>query len=30
MLVEMFSPVFMEQGEIRPTIRFKKGLNVVL
>lgn len=26
MLVEMFSPVFMEQGEIRPTIRFKKGL----
>lgn len=30
MLVEMFSPVFMEQGEIRPPIRFKKGLNVVL
>lgn len=30
MLVEMFSPVFIEQGEIRPTIRFKKGLNVVL
>lgn len=30
MLVEMFSPVFIERGEIRPTIRFKKGLNVVL
>lgn len=30
MLVEMFSPVFMDQGEIRPPIRFKKGLNVVL
>lgn len=30
MLVEMFSPVFIERGEIRPPIRFKKGLNVVL
>ena len=30
MLVEMFSPAFIEQGEIRPPIRFKKGLNVVL
>ena len=30
MLVEMFSPVFMERGEVRPPIRFKEGLNVVL
>lgn len=30
MLIEMFSPVFVERGEIRPPIRFKEGLNVVL
>lgn len=30
MLIEMYSPVFMERGEIRPPIKFKKGLNVVL
>ena len=30
MLVEMFSPVFMERGEVRPPIRFKERLNVVL
>lgn len=30
MLIEMYSPVFMERGEIRPPISFKKGLNVVL
>ncbi len=30
MLIEMFSPVFIERGEIRPPIRFKEGLNVVL
>ena len=30
MLIEMYSPVFMERGEIRPPINFKKGLNVVL
>lgn len=30
MLVEMFSLVFMERGEVRPPVRFKEGLNVVL
>lgn len=30
MLVEMSSSVFKEKGKVRPPIRFKKGLNVVL
>lgn len=30
MLKEMMSPVFMAHGEVRPHIKFKKGLNVVL
>lgn len=30
MLVEMTSPVFKEKGKVRPPIRFKEGLNVVL
>ncbi len=30
MLVEMWSPAFKEEGEVRPIIRFDKGLNVVL
>ena len=30
MLVEMMSPAFKKQGEVRPPIRFKEGLNVVL
>lgn len=30
MLKEMSSPVFMEKGEVRPPIVFKRGLNVVL
>ena len=30
MLIEMTSPVFKEAGEIRPPIRFKEGLNVIL
>ena len=30
MLVEMMSPAFKEKDEVRPPIRFKDGLNVVL
>lgn len=30
MLVEMMSPAFKEKDEVRPPIRFKEGLNVVL
>ncbi len=30
MLVELYSPVFIKQGEVRPPIRFKQGLNVIL
>lgn len=30
MLVEMMSPAFKEKDEVRPSIRFKEGLNVVL
>lgn len=30
MLIEMSSPVFKENGEVRPAIRFHEGLNVVL
>lgn len=30
MLVEMMSPAFKKQGEVRPPIKFKEGLNVVL
>ena len=30
MLIEMTSPVFKEKGKVRPPIRFKEGLNVVL
>ena len=30
MLVEMKSPAFKEQGQERPPIVFKSGLNVVL
>lgn len=30
MLVEMSSPVFKKEGEVRPPIKFHKGLNVVL
>lgn len=30
MLIEMYSPVFIENGKIRPPIRFKEGLNVIL
>ena len=29
-LIEMKSPVFKKQGEDRPSIHFKEGLNVVL
>ena len=30
MLIEMSSPVFIEKGKVRPPIRFKEGLNVIL
>lgn len=30
MLVELYSPVFREQGQIRSKMVFKNGLNVVL
>ena len=30
MLVEMMSPAFKEKSEVRPPIKFKDGLNVVL
>ena len=30
MLIEMKSPAFRKQGEERPPIHFKEGLNVVL
>ena len=30
MLIEMWSPVFKEHGNVRPPITFKKGLNVIL
>lgn len=30
MLIELSSPVFMENGAVRPKIRFKPGLNIVL
>lgn len=30
MLIEMSSPAFKEKGKIRPPIRFKEGLNVIL
>lgn len=30
MLIEMKSPAFKKQGEERPPIHFKEGLNVVL
>lgn len=30
MLTEMSSPVFIEKGKVRPPIRFKEGLNVIL
>ena len=30
MLIEMKSPAFKEKGKVRPTIKFKEGLNVVL
>lgn len=30
MLIEMSSPVFMKQGQVRPPITFKRGLNVIL
>ena len=30
MLIEMASPVFKEKGKVRPPIRFKEGLNVIL
>lgn len=30
MLIELFSPAFVERGAIRPPIRFKEGLNVIL
>lgn len=30
MLIEMTSPVFKEKGKMRPPIRFKEGLNVIL
>ena len=30
MLIELSSPVFMENGKVRPQIRFKPGLNIVL
>lgn len=30
MLVEMHSPVFIENGNVRPIIKFEEGLNVIL
>ena len=30
MLIELSSPVFKENGKVRPPIRFKEGLNVIL
>lgn len=30
MLIEMYSPVFIENGKVRPPIHFKEGLNVIL
>lgn len=30
MLIELSSPVFKEKGQVRPPIRFKEGLNVIL
>lgn len=30
MLIELSSPVFKEKGKVRPPIRFKEGLNVIL